>query len=464
VIAEFIPYAYLLAAVLFILGLRQLGSPKTASRGNLTAAVGMLIAIVATLVDQGIVSYGVIVGGMVVGAAVGAVLATRIQMTAMPQMVALLNGFGGAASALVASAEWLGYLRDGAEPIGYVPLAIVLGVLIGAITFTGSLIAFAKLQELMRGAPLTYPGQQVVNALLGAGTLVLAGVLVFAPLQPEVFAGLVLLSALMGVLLVIPIGGADMPVVISLLNSYSGLAACATGFVLGNSGLVISGSLVGASGIILTKIMCNAMNRSLANVLFGAFGAVDESAPAAGGEDQRTAKGYTPEDAAIIFGNSRSCIIVPGYGMAVAQAQHAVRELADVLEKKGIAVKFAIHPVAGRMPGHMNVLLAEADVSYERLVEMDEINPEFSETDVALVIGANDVVNPDARTAKGSPIYGMPILDVDRAGHVFVVKRSMNPGFAGVQNPLFFLDNTMMVFGDAKGVAHAIAEAVQELT
>ncbi|MDP7571422.1 MAG: NAD(P)(+) transhydrogenase (Re/Si-specific) subunit beta, partial [Myxococcota bacterium] len=306
-------------------------------------------------------------------------------------------------------------------------------------------------------------GQQVVNALLGAGTLVLAGVLVFAPLQPEVFAGLVLLSALMGVLLVIPIGGADMPVVISLLNSYSGLAACATGFVLGNSGLVISGSLVGASGIILTKIMCNAMNRSLANVLFGAFGAVDESAPAAGGEDQRTAKGYTPEDAAIIFGNSRSCIIVPGYGMAVAQAQHAVRELADVLEKKGIAVKFAIHPVAGRMPGHMNVLLAEADVSYERLVEMDEINPEFSETDVALVIGANDVVNPDARTAKGSPIYGMPILDVDRAGHVFVVKRSMNPGFAGVQNPLFFLDNTMMVFGDAKGVAHAIAEAVQEL-
>ena len=460
---QWIQFAYLAAAVLFILGLRQLGSPKTASRGNLTAAVGMLIAIVATLVDQQVVSYGVIVAGMVVGAGIGAVLATRIQMTAMPQMVALLNGFGGAASALVASAEWLDALAVGVAPEGVVPLAMVLSVLIGAVTFTGSLIAFAKLQEMMRGAPVTYPGQQVVNALLGAGTLVLAGMLVFAPLQPEVFVGLVLLAALMGILLVIPIGGADMPVVISLLNSYSGLAACATGFVLDNSGLVISGSLVGASGIILTKIMCDAMNRSLANVLFGAFGAVDETA-ATGGTEQGTAKGYTPEDAAIIFGNARSCIIVPGYGMAVAQAQHAVRELADVLGEKGIDVKFAIHPVAGRMPGHMNVLLAEADVSYDRLVEMDDINPEFPETDVALVIGANDVVNPDARTAKGSPIYGMPILDVDRARHVFVVKRSMNPGFAGVQNPLFFLDNTMMVFGDAKGVAQAIAEAVEELT
>jgi len=460
---QWIQFAYLAAAVLFILGLRQLGSPKTASRGNLTAAVGMLIAIVATLVDQQVVSYGVIVAGMVVGAGIGAVLATRIQMTAMPQMVALLNGFGGAASALVASAEWLDALAVGVAPEGVVPLAMVLSVLIGAVTFTGSLIAFAKLQEMMRGAPVTYPGQQVVNALLGAGTLVLAGMLVFAPLQPEVFVGLVLLAALMGILLVIPIGGADMPVVISLLNSYSGLAACATGFVLDNSGLVISGSLVGASGIILTKIMCDAMNRSLANVLFGAFGAVDETV-ATGGTEQGTAKGYTPEDAAIIFGNARSCIIVPGYGMAVAQAQHAVRELADVLGEKGIDVKFAIHPVAGRMPGHMNVLLAEADVSYDRLVEMDDINPEFPETDVALVIGANDVVNPDARTAKGSPIYGMPILDVDRARHVFVVKRSMNPGFAGVQNPLFFLDNTMMVFGDAKGVAQAIAEAVEELT
>jgi NAD(P) transhydrogenase subunit beta len=268
----------------------------------------------------------------------------------------------------------------------------------------------------------------------------------------------------MGVLLVIPIGGADMPVVISLLNSYSGLAACATGFVLDNSGLVISGSLVGASGLILTKIMCDAMNRSIWNVLFGAFGAVQAVAAGGAGHDGRTAKAYTPEDAAVIFGNSRSCIVVPGYGMAVAQAQHAVRELADLLEKRGISVKFAIHPVAGRMPGHMNVLLAEADVSYDKLVEMEEINPEFPETDVALVIGANDVVNPDARTAKGSPIYGMPILDVDRAKHVFVIKRSMNPGFAGVENPLFFLDNTMMVFGDAKKTVLAIAEAVKTLT
>jgi NAD(P) transhydrogenase subunit beta len=398
----------------------------------------------------------------VIGASVGAVLALRIQMTAMPQMVALLNGFGGGASALVASAELLNYARRGEEPTGIVPVAIVLGLLIGAVTFTGSLIAFAKLQELMRGAPITYPLQRVVNALLGLATIGLAVAVATDPANLEIYAGLAVISALMGVLLVIPIGGADMPVVISLLNSYSGLAACATGFVLGNSGLVISGSLVGASGIILTKIMCDAMNRSLPNVLFGAFGAAVEGASAAGGP-QGTAKGYTPEDAAVIFSNSRSCIIVPGYGMAVAQAQHAVRELADTLEEKGISVKFAIHPVAGRMPGHMNVLLAEADVPYEELVEMDEINPEFPETDVALVIGANDVVNPDARTDKGSPIYGMPILDVDRATHVFVIKRSMNPGFAGVQNPLFFNDNTMMVFGDAKGTVLALVEAVRDL-
>ena len=283
------------------------------------------------------------------------------------------------------------------------------------------------------------------------------------PLALGPYWGVVGLGLLLGVLLVIPIGGADMPVVISLLNSYSGLAACATGFVLGNAGLVISGSLVGASGLILTKIMCDAMNRSLANVLFGAFGAVSEEQQAAAGTETRTAKGYTPEDAAVIFSNARSCIVVPGYGMAVAQAQHAVRELSDTLGEDGISVKFAIHPVAGRMPGHMNVLLAEADVAYEHLVEMDEINPEFPETDVALVIGANDVVNPDARTEKSSPIYGMPILDVDRAQHVFVIKRSMNPGFAGVQNPLFFNDNTMMIFGDAKQVVLSLVEAVREM-
>jgi NAD(P) transhydrogenase subunit beta len=465
VTSQLVQFAYLAAAVLLIVGMRNLASPKTAPRGNWIAATGMFVAIVATLLVQGVVSYGTILAGVVVGAAIGAVLATRIQMTAMPQMVALLNGFGGGASALVASAELLNYVRGGEEPTGVVPLAIVLGVLIGGITFTGSLVAFAKLQELVSGAAVVYPGQQFVNGLLGLATLGLGAAVVMNPLGLEPYFGVVALSLLLGVLLVIPIGGADMPVVISLLNSYSGLAACATGFVLGNAGLVISGSLVGASGIILTKIMCDAMNRSLGNVLFGAFGAVDEvAASAAGGGEQRTAKGYTPDDAAVIFSNARSCIVVPGYGMAVAQAQHAVRELSDLLESKGIGVKFAIHPVAGRMPGHMNVLLAEADVPYENLVEMDDINPEFPETDVALVIGANDVVNPDARSDKGSPIYGMPILDVDRSQHVFVIKRSMNPGFAGVQNPLFFNDNTMMIFGDAKGVVLKLVEAVRELS
>jgi NAD(P) transhydrogenase subunit beta len=466
VTSQLVQFAYLGAAVLLIVGMRNLGSPKTAPRGNWIAATGMLVAVVATLMVQEVVSYVTILAGVVVGSAIGVVLATRIQMTAMPQMVALLNGFGGGASALVASAELLTYVRGGEEPTGIVPLAIVLGVLIGGITFTGSLVAFAKLQELVSGAAVVYPGQQFVNGLLGVVTLGLGAAMVMNPLGLDPYFGVVALSLLLGVLLVIPIGGADMPVVISLLNSYSGLAACATGFVLGNAGLVISGSLVGASGIILTKIMCDAMNRSLGNVLFGAFGAVDPSATGGGGGggEQRTAKGYTPEDAAVIFSNARSCIVVPGYGMAVAQAQHAVRELSDLLESKGISVKFAIHPVAGRMPGHMNVLLAEADVPYENLIEMDDINPEFPETDVALVIGANDVVNPDARTDKGSPIYGMPILDVDRAQHVFVIKRSMNPGFAGVQNPLFFNDNTMMIFGDAKGVALKLVEAVRDLS
>ena len=459
--AQIIQFAYLLSAVLFILGMRQLSSPRSAPRGNVTAAVGMLIAVVATLAMQGVVDLPAILLGIVIGSAVGALMAQRIQMTAMPQMVALLNGFGGGASTLVASAELLSYVRRSEVPEGIVPVAMVLGALIGALTFTGSIIAFAKLQELMRGAPITYPLQRVINAILAAGVVGLGVAVVLDPFDLPVYGGLVAGSLVMGVLLVIPIGGADMPVVISLLNSYSGLAACATGFVLGNSGLVISGSLVGASGLILTKIMCDAMNRSLANVLFGAFGAVQEMATSEG--PQGTAKGYTPEDAAVIFSNSRSCIIVPGYGMAVAQAQHAVRELADTLESNGITVKFAIHPVAGRMPGHMNVLLAEADVSYDKLVEMDDINPEFPETDVALVIGANDVVNPQARTEKTSPIYGMPILDVDRARHVFVIKRSMNPGFAGVQNPLFFNDNTMMIFGDAKGTVLALVEAIREL-
>jgi NAD(P) transhydrogenase subunit beta len=460
-----IPYGYLLAAVLLITGMRNLASPKTAPRGNVMASVGMAIAIVVTLLMNEVISYTTIIAGMVVGSAIGAVLATRIQMTAMPQMVALLNGFGGAASALVASAELYTNVDLGVPPEGVVPLAIALGVLIGGITFTGSLIAFGKLQEIVTGSAVTYPGQQIVNGLLGIGTIALTVMMVMDPLALGPYYGVLALSLLLGVLLIIPIGGADMPVVISLLNSYSGLAACATGFVLSNAGLVMAGALVGASGLILTKIMCDAMNRSLGNVLFGAFGAVQEAAGGGGGgaPDGRTAKGYTPEDAAVIFSNARSCIVVPGYGMAVAQAQHAVRELSDLLESKGIRMKFAIHPVAGRMPGHMNVLLAEADVPYENLIEMDQINPEFPETDVALIIGANDVVNPDARTDKGSPIYGMPILDVDRSQHVFVIKRSMNPGFAGVQNPLFFNDNTMMIFGDAKGVVLKLVEAVKEL-
>ena len=457
-----IPLAYLAAAVLFILGLHNLSSPRTAPRGNTLAAVGMLIAVVATLLVEEIVDYTVILAGVVVGSTIGVVLALRIQMTAMPQMVALLNGFGGAASALVASAELLGYARRGESPEGVVPIAIVLGVLIGGMTFTGSLIAFAKLQELLGGAPITYRGQQVVNAMLGLGALGLGVGVALHPLDLNLFTGLVITALALGVLTVIPIGGADMPVVISLLNAYSGLAACATGFVLGNSGLVISGSLVGASGIILTKIMCGAMNRSLANVLFSAFGSVTQSPGSPGAEDRGTVTGYTPEDAAIIFSNARSAIVVPGYGMAVAQAQHAVRSLVDELELRGVRVKYAIHPVAGRMPGHMNVLLAEAKVPYEQLVEMDEINPEFPETDVALVIGANDVVNPDALTAKESPLYGMPILDVGRSTYVFVLKRSMNPGFAGVQNPLFYNDNTMMIFGDAKATVMKMVEAVRE--
>jgi NAD(P) transhydrogenase subunit beta len=458
---SYVQLAYLVAAVLFVVGLKNLSSARTAPRGNALAAVGMMIAIVATLLSKGVVNYPMILGGVAVGSAIGVVLALRIQMTAMPQMVALLNGFGGGASALVASAE----LLKGTVVPGSVPaVAIALGAIIGGITFTGSLIAFAKLQELMRGQPLVYPGQQFVNGIMGLGAIALCVMVSIQPTGLEAYAGLVALALILGVTLVIPIGGADMPVVISLLNSYSGLAACATGFVLGNSGLVISGSLVGASGLILTKIMCDAMNRPLTNVLFGAFGAVDQTAiAAAAGGERPTVKAYTPDDAAIVFSSASSAIVVPGYGMAVAQAQHAVRELMDALEARGVKTRFAIHPVAGRMPGHMNVLLAEANVPYDKLVEMDHINPEFPETDVALVLGANDVVNPDARSAKDSPIYGMPILNVDHARQVMVIKRSMNPGFAGIDNPLFYLDNTMMVFGDAKQTVLGIVEALKEV-
>jgi len=458
--------AYLASAVLFILGLRGLSSARSARRGNGMAALGMLVAVAATLAAQDVLRWEWILAGAIIGASIGVLAATRVQMTAMPEMVALLNGFGGAASALVAGAELLEARADLLNtPVLDMALAvklvaIVFGSTIGSITLTGSLIAFGKLSGRLGGAPLVYAGQRIVNALLGAGLLLLCVWVGTGNASLLEYAALVGLALLLGVLLVVPIGGADMPVVISLLNSYSGLAACATGFVLGNSGLVISGSLVGASGLILTRIMCEAMNRSLGNVLFGAFGAAPEAAAAAAGGGA-SAKGYTPEDAAVIFGNASSCVVVPGYGMAVAQAQHAVRELMDLLENRGVEVQFAVHPVAGRMPGHMNVLLAEAHVPYEKLVEMDDINPQFPETDVALVIGANDVVNPLARE-EGSAVSGMPILDVDRARHVFVIKRSMSPGFAGIQNPLFFNDNTMMIFGDAKGRVLALVDAVKQ--
>ena len=454
-----VPFAYLAAAVLFILGIKMLSSARTARVGNGLAALGMLVAVAATLSLSRVLSYELIVGGIAVGAVLGIFFATRVQMTEMPEMVALLNGFGGAASALVGASESL-FRTSGTGGLSIVSIAIVLSLLIGSVTLTGSLIAFSKLNGLLRSQPVTYPGQQVFNALIFLGALGCGAALAWSPGSLPLLGILVGVALVLGVLAVLPIGGGDMPVVISLLNSYSGLAACATGFVLSNAGLVISGSLVGASGLILTKLMCEGMNRSLANVLFSAFGKHEPIA--AGAAEQRTARAATVEDAAIIFSNAKRCVMVPGYGLAVAQAQHAAHELAETLEARGVEVRYAIHPVAGRMPGHMNVLLAEASVPYEQLVEMDDINPEFSETDVVLVIGANDVVNPAARTQTDSPIYGMPILDVDYARHVFVVKRSMNPGFAGIDNPLFYNDNTMMIFGDAKSVLLDLIAATKE--
>jgi proton-translocating NAD(P)+ transhydrogenase subunit beta len=453
---------YLLSAVLFIYGLKGLSSPATAVFGNRLASVGMLVAIVATLMFGDIISFEWIIIGMIVGSAIGAVFATRVQMTGMPQMVALLNGFGGGASALVASAEYLRYIHAGAGIDVNVGISIQLSVLIGAVTFSGSLIAFGKLQELVTGRAVTYPLQKTLNALLFVGTVALVVGLVITPEATTWFWALMAVSLLLGVLSVIPIGGADMPVVISLLNSYSGLAAAMTGFVIDNHGLIISGALVGASGLILTNIMCKAMNRSLANVLFGAFGSSSTAVAAVGpgGQQDQTVRQVTPEDAATMLAYARLVIIVPGYGLAVAQAQHDIREMADLIEKRGGTVKYGIHPVAGRMPGHMNVLLAEANVPYDQLKDMDEINPEFEHCDVALVVGANDVVNPDARSKQDSPLYGMPILDVDKAKHVIVMKRSMNPGFAGVQNPLFFNENTSMLFGSAKDT---VVQLVKEI-
>jgi len=451
---SFVNLVYLLSAVLFILGIKGLTKPKTAVRGNTLSALAMLIAVAITLFDHHIVSFELIVLGMVLGAAVGALMAVKVQMTAMPQMVALLNGFGGGASFGLAASQYLltlertGFGGAPAEIIGV--FFITATVLIGALTLSGSLVAFAKLQELISGKPIGFVGMKFLNGALFVAALALIALLCVNPDNQTLFWALAAVAIALGLTLVLPIGGADMPVVISLLNSYSGIAAAAAGFIMGNTVLIVTGSLVGASGIILTRIMCVAMNRSLTNVLFGVMGA--GSGPAID-EDEFYAgkvKSAQPEEIAMILETASRVVIVPGFGMAMSQAQHAVRELADVLEGRGCEVEYAIHPVAGRMPGHMNVLLAEAEVPYDKLVEMDRINPTFDQTDVVIVIGANDVVNPMAREDKGSPIYGMPILNVDKAKTVVVIKRSLGSGFAGLPNPLFAKDNTLMVFGDGK--------------
>jgi NAD(P) transhydrogenase subunit beta len=451
--------AYLVTIVCFILALRFLSHPRTARRGNWIGAVGMLVAVVVTFAQDSIDSYWEIIVGMVIGGTFGAVAARRVRMTAMPQMVALFNGVGGGAAALVSLAEFHNRAPDPGRLHGDISTAIVLSALIGSISFAGSMVAFAKLQELIQGRPIVYPGQQVLNGLLLAA-LVAGGIALVAGAEEQWLLGAMLLAALLfGVLFVLPIGGADMPVVISLLNAFTGLAAAATGFELENNVLIVSGMLVGASGTLLTILMGRAMNRSIGNVLFGAFGQVSAGAAAAAAPgDGGTVRSASADDVAVMLAYANKVVVVPGYGMAVAQAQHDVRALADLLEERGVDVSYAIHPVAGRMPGHMNVLLAEANVPYPQLKEMDDANPEFPRTDVALVIGANDVTNPDARSNHGSPIYGMPILNVDQAHSVVVLKRSMNPGFAGIENPLFLNPKTVMLFGDAKeSVAKLIA-------
>ncbi|RME74214.1 MAG: NAD(P)(+) transhydrogenase (Re/Si-specific) subunit beta [Planctomycetota bacterium] len=454
--------AYIVASVLFILGLKGLTSPKTAVRGNLLGALGMLVAVLAALGD-GRLSYGWIAAGLVIGSAIGAYLAITVAMTAMPQLVALFNGFGGIASALVAGAA----LHENAAHAASLPAAFFLATglsgLIGSVTFSGSFVAFGKLQGLswIPGKPVRLPMHQLVNAGVTLLALLLCALIVWAPPALWAYWVLLLVAGAVGVILVIPIGGADMPVVVALLNSYSGLAASATGFVLENTVLIVAGALVGASGLILTRIMCVAMNRSLLDVLFGSM----ESGAAGPSSDDVYAgkiKRTSPEEVAMLLDGARLVVIVPGYGMAVAQAQHAVRELADQLKARGTEVKYAIHPVAGRMPGHMNVLLAEAEVPYDELVEMEQINPILPEADVAIVLGANDVVNPMARRNDGNPIAGMPIIDVDKAGTVVVIKRSLSPGFAGIPNPLFANDNTLMLFSDGKKAVLEITAALKE--
>ena len=450
---------YILASMLFIFGLKLLSSPETARRGNLVSSSGMLLAVLVTLLDQSIIDFTWIIVGVCIGASIGYFAAIKIKLTAMPEMVALFNGFGGIASLLVGSAEYLNGINQNPALL----IAIYLTVLIGGVTFSGSLIAWGKLSETIRGNPFLYKGQQIVNSLL-LGLLLFAGLEMiymqgmFTENQFQILGFICLLAFLLGVLFVVPIGGADMPVVIALLNSFSGLAACAAGFVILNNVLIVAGALVGASGLILTNIMCKAMNRSLANVLFSGFGAVKDTGVERN-EVQGEVRPINIADTYLILEAATSVLIVPGYGMAVAQAQHSVRELGELLEANGAEVKYAIHPVAGRMPGHMNVLLAEANVSYDVLVEPEDVNPIMDTIDVCIVIGANDVVNPDAKENERSPIYGMPIIEVDKAKTAFVLKRSMATGFAGIKNPLFFKSNTRMLFGDAKeSVSSLVAE------
>ena len=446
-----IQLAYVVAAAMFIYGLKLLGSADSARRGNMLSAIAMLLAIVSALLDQGIVEYQWILLVFVIGGATGGLVARQVKMTAMPEMVALFNGFGGLASLLVGAAAL------STNPSTFTLVSIVLSILIGGLTFTGSLIAYGKLSETLSSGAVTFRGQQIVNSLLVLGIFASATMFCLEPGNMQWLFLVVTLSLLFGVMAVIPIGGADMPVVISLLNSYSGLAACAAGFAINNNILIVAGSLVGASGIILTQIMCKAMNRSLRNVLFSGFGNAGDSSSKVEGE----IKPISVEDGYYVLEAAANVAIIPGYGMAVAQAQHVVKELSVLLEKNGAEVNFGIHPVAGRMPGHMNVLLAEADVPYDQLLEMDDINPRMETVDVAIVIGANDVVNPAARDMESSPIYGMPIINVDQARTVFVLKRSMASGFAGIENPLFYKENTRMLFGDAK---ESIAGLVREFS
>ena len=453
---------YLVTIVTFILALRFLSSPKRARQGNLLGAAGMALAIAVTLAQDGLENFLPIAIAMAIGTVVGVVGARSVKMTAMPQMVALFNGVGGGAVALIALAEFHNLAPKGLD--GEESVAILLSALIGSISFSGSLIAFAKLQELLSGRPIVYAGQQFVNGAILLAALGLGGLIVAGAEGDVLVVALIAAALAFGVLFVLPIGGADMPVVISLLNAFTGLAASAAGFLLHNNVLIVAGALVGASGTLLTLLMGRAMNRSIGNVLFGAFGSVTAGGAGAGAaEDGRSARSTTAEDLAIMLGYARKVVFVPGYGLAVAQAQHDVRALAELLEAKGIDVLYGIHPVAGRMPGHMNVLLAEANVPYEQLKEMDEINPELPQTDVVVILGANDVVNPAARLDPGSPIYGMPIIEVDRAASVVVVKRSLSPGFAGIDNPLFYDAKTSMLFADAKKALEEVSAAVKAL-